>query len=548
MASRDYAAEFESFKADILANGGTINDENGLRAQYIFRKGVMPDSVFKRFVTGERPTKKEPVTEKKKDTTTEIKPVEIKQEEKSAEQKKEEQPAPKKKTQRERFELYKAKLEGKGIKINNEEALFEVFRSSQRGVDYNLIREFVTFPETPKKKVIKLKPRLEENKQKKEEKVEKPVIKEDKEKKKSPDLSSFEQYMADIRSQGYTITNIRALLKNFKEQGAVTPDKLEGFVEKEQPKNKPQHFLNVSESKLPAPIINPENLPAVIENTWADSWIQPLQDWCDTDKTDKGLPKRSLKTIIADNNTAVVEILPTEDYAKENPADKGANYSFKKTSENNVDITLSTPDGKPGNYEYFRRLVLDAKKNGVEVIAFNEIKTDEFRDKLLAAALEFGMQLQNAPAKINYNAPYLKDLPSAVKIKLGIHNGDLTAKGEPVKDVLDRLKEHREKVLGHEEKPETKENKTQEEKDNSSSENNEDKKTRDDYRERDREYKPRYNRDDNRNGERRPRRDRNGDYERKPRYNRDDGERRPRSRNQGDNQRRPSFQKPQYEK
>lgn len=600
MAQRDYLAEFEDFKAAILANGGTIKDENGLRAQFNFRKGVISDAVFKRFVDGERPKPK------KQEAASEIKTEKtIEKEEKAAPEKenKEEQPAPKKKTQKERFEDYKAKLAGKGIIINNEEAVFEIFRKSQRGVDYDLIREFVTFPERqkdkPKKKVIKLKPRVEDNTNKPTENETPQKVEDNKktaeiiqksENKKSeknnkkedsptPSLSPFEEYMADIRNQGYTISDIRTLLKTFKEHGSVAPENLAGIVTKEEKIDKPRRFLNVKEAQFPVPVTNEKNLPAVIENKWADSWIQPLQDWCDTDKDSKGAPKRSLTTIKADDKSAVVEIKPSADFAKENPNDKGANYSFQKTDkEDVVDVTLSNPEGNPLHYEYFRHLMETAKKNGVGIIAFDEnIKTDEFRDKLLAAALEYGMQLKNAPVKINYNAPYLKDLPSAVKIKLGIHNGDLTAKGEPVNEVLDRLKERRDKVLGREEKPEDKKENTDVDNMESKENNPDDDRRSDDRRsrdDRDRERRPRYNdrennrdnrprdRDDTRerkpyrdrenngerrthdnNGERRERRsyrDRDDNRERRPRDNQNDGgDRRPRdNRNQGD---RPAF-------
>lgn len=587
MAQRDYAAEFEDFKAAILANGGIIKDENGLRAQFNFRKGVITDAVFKRFVDGERPNPK------KQEVTSEIKPMKLVEKEEKAVPEKEnrdEKTAPKKKTQKERFEDYKAKLAGKGIIINNEEAVFEIFRKSQRGVDYDLIREFVTFPERPKdkpkKKIIKLKPRVENNTNKQTENASPQNVEEnkktaeikqktenknsDKNNKKedstTPSMSPFEQYMADIRNQGYNISDIRALLKTFKEHGPVSPENLAGIVTKEEKTDKPRRFLNVKEAQLPVPITNENSLPAVIENKWADSWIQPLQDWCDKDIDNAGKPKRSLTTIKADDKAAVVEIKPSADYAKENPTDKGANYTFQKTDkEDVVDVTLSNSEGNPLHYEYFRHLMETAKKNGVGIIAFDEnIKTDEFRDKLLAAALEYGMQLKNAPVKINYNAPYLKDLPSAVKIKLGIHNGDLTAKGEPVNEVLYRLKERRDKVLGREEKPEDKkentdvDNKETKENHHDDDRHSDDRRSRDD---RDGERRPRYNdrennrdsrprdRDDNRerkpyrdrdnNGERRerrPYRDREDNRERRPRDNQNDnGGRRPRdNRNQGD--------------
>ena len=82
------------------------------------------------------------------------------------------------------------------------------------------------------------------------------------------------------------------------------------------------------------------------------------------------------------------------------------------------------------------------RKNGIKVIAFNDIKTEEFRDKLLAAAVEFDMKVTGAPQKININAPHLKNLPNKVKIKLGIYNGDIkpTKTAEEIKETLHKEK------------------------------------------------------------------------------------------------------------
>lgn len=51
------------------------------------------------------------------------------------------------KTQRERFEEYKSRLQEKGIVINDENGLWEKFRSIRGRLDYGQIGEFVTFPE-----------------------------------------------------------------------------------------------------------------------------------------------------------------------------------------------------------------------------------------------------------------------------------------------------------------------------------------------------------------------------------------------------------------
>lgn len=60
---------------------------------------------------------------------------------------------------------------------------------------------------------------------------------------------------------------------------------------------------------------------------------------------------------------------------------------------------MGSKDGNPLDYEYFRMMMEANRKNGIKVIAFKDIQTDEFRDKLLAAALEFDMKVKDAPEK-----------------------------------------------------------------------------------------------------------------------------------------------------
>ena len=168
-------------------------------------------------------------------------------------------------------------------------------------------------------------------------------------------------------------------------------------------------------------------LPVVIEGTFADKWIKPLKEHCQKDLDRNGRPKRTVTAVKADQQSVIVDVIPSEAYAAENPQDGGARYSFEKTdNRGSVKVDMGSKDGNPLNYEYFRMMMEANRKNGIKVIAFKDIQTDEFRDKLLAAALEFDMKVKDAPEKVNVNAPYLKTLPNKVKIKLGIYNGDIT--------------------------------------------------------------------------------------------------------------------------
>lgn len=210
---------------------------------------------------------------------------------------------------------------------------------------------------------------------------------------------------------------------------------MSGLVRKTE--KQPQAVVN---STL-VPIEKGERLPVVIEGSFADKWIKPLKERCQKDLDSNGQPKRTVTAVKADQQSVIVDVIPSEAYAAENPQDSGARYSFEKTdNRGSVKVDMGSKDGNPLDYEYFRMMMEANRKNGIKVIAFKDIQTDEFRDKLLAAALEFDMKVKDAPEKVNVNAPYLKTLPNQVKIKLGIYNGDitLTKSAEQIKENIQR--------------------------------------------------------------------------------------------------------------
>lgn len=220
-----------------------------------------------------------------------------------------------------------------------------------------------------------------------------------------------------------------------KAKGSFPPEQLSGLVRKTE--KQPQAVVN---STL-VPIEKDARLPVVIEGTFADKWIKPLKEHCQKDLDRNGRPKRTVTAVKADQQSVIVDVIPSEAYAAENPQDGGARYSFEKTdNRGSVKVDMGSKDGNPLNYEYFRMMMEANRKNGIKVIAFKDIQTDEFRDKLLAAALEFDMKVKDAPEKVNVNAPYLKTLPNKVKIKLGIYNGDITPakSAEQIKENIQR--------------------------------------------------------------------------------------------------------------
>lgn len=359
------------------------------------------------------------------------------------------------KTQRERFEEYKKRLQEKGFTINDEAGLWETFRSIRGHLSNEQIRNFVTPPERNPRSTTKdtrdserrndrktektsrpnnrensaSAPKTPENSQKKET-VDKPTPP----KQQSPDKTPFEEYRKNLLDQGYEITNLNTLARLYvKGKGFIAPEELSKLVHKKE--ERPQAEIN----NMLVPVAKEESLPAVIEASFADRWVKPLKEYCQKDLDGNGQPKRTVTAVKADKNSVVIDVVPAESYAAENPQDAGVRYSFEKSDRRgSVKVNMGAKDGGTPDYEYFRMMMEANRKNGIKIISFKDIKTEEFRDKLLAAALEFDMKVKGAPEKINVNAPYLKSLPNKVKIKLGIYNGDITP-GKNVEQIKESL-------------------------------------------------------------------------------------------------------------
>ena len=188
------------------------------------------------------------------------------------------------------------------------------------------------------------------------------------------------------------------------------------------------------EQKQPQKDNSSQQEPPSFEKKYAKS----LEQWCQKN-TDKktGKIKREVKevqqTIINSEKETQIKIAPLSPIAAKR-GDNGAVYRIKKGSKpNHTDVTLgSSEPGKPLNYDYFYALVKAAHDSGADTIEFNNIKTPEFRDKLLAAALQFKMKLKNPPGAINLNAPHLQSIPPGCRHYLELHN-------ESVKKALQKM-------------------------------------------------------------------------------------------------------------
>ena len=166
------------------------------------------------------------------------------------------------------------------------------------------------------------------------------------------------------------------------------------------------------------------------EPSWIKGYPASLKKWCETAVDKKtGEPKREIKEVRVqtDENqepaSVEIEVRPLSPIARKR-GDAGAVYTVKKAPQpDKIDVTVKNPEaGKPLSYDYFYALVKAARDNGADTIEFNNIRTPEFRDKLLAAALQFKMKLKNPPGVINLEAEHLQSIPPGCRQYLTKHN------------------------------------------------------------------------------------------------------------------------------
>lgn len=492
---------FEEYCNTLVSLGATIKNEKALKMAYKIYREKIPERIYKTCVdeniphpqqkeellpkeNAQQTTKEEKKPEKKEkpqplkslDSLSTLKDsllseekeekeetpksptisTKTKQEEKKVSiptPKKPENTEPKKRlTQRERFDNYISNLEKKGIIIKNKDGLWETFRTIRGRLDYKQISEFVIFPKKEKKKENK----REESKKKpeKNKNITPPQPKENKktEKKGESAQIAFEKYRQSLFDKGYEITDVGALARIFvANNGFVGPEDFAKLIRKKQQTSYNQ--ASISDTFISTD--EKTTLPAVVEHSFADKWLKPIQEHCQKDLDSEGKPKRNVNLVKADKHSVIIDVVPSAKQMKQHPNDEGARYSFRQIDKKgNVDINMGSKSGKALDYEYFRMVMEANRKNGIKTIIFKDIKTEEFRDKLLAAALEYDMKLKGAPKNININAAYLKDLPSNVKYKLGVYNGDLKPEktAEELKEIL-RKKKHPENTEKKPQKP-----------------------------------------------------------------------------------------------
>ena len=258
---------------------------------------------------------------------------------------------------------------------------------------------------------------------------------------KQPQKQFEEEYTHSSKTEE-TLQRIRKIeeerLNRTKEEKEETPQETPKHISNETADEAPKAIEEkTKEEKIqPAPkedkedtkSANPKEPPVSQPSSFEQKYTQSLEKWCQK-TTDKktGKMKREIKSVqkTAHNSEeeTKIEITPLSPIA-EKRGDNGAIYKIKKSNKKNqTDVTLGSREpGKPLNYDYFYALVKAAHDSGADTIEFNNIKTPEFRDKLLAAALQFKMKLKNAPGVINLEAKHLQSIPPGCRHYLELHN------------------------------------------------------------------------------------------------------------------------------
>lgn len=237
-------------------------------------------------------------------------------------------------------------------------------------------------------------------------------------KKKAPKLSYDEE-----------LTQLKEEYKDSEKAVVIFPNR-RVFILKEAPMVVPElrvKKLNDKKSEpkvVASPQIEPEKksvektLPPS-KTSLSEKYVEDLEIWTQHDLDAENKPKREVTHEVVSDKEVKISLIPSKTAEKD--GDSGA-YVEIKAQEKNTEIKLRSYNKQPLGYEYFYQLLLTGKKNGLEIVVFNEIKTPEFRDKLLAAALELGLKLENAPEGIDITAAHIEKLPEVARKKLREYN------------------------------------------------------------------------------------------------------------------------------
>lgn len=484
---------FDEFVAEIRNRGGDIKDIDKLKKAYISRRGMLtPEQAVKMNLSSSgKPSaddRKEKASADWKDKLSQLKETFEDKEKKdtvpqnddgraatperhsahsettaaSRPNNREQSPAKKKKylTQEEKFARLIKGRTARMYKILDKEKLFEIFNSTTGGIDWDSLPEGVV----KKKSVNRGKSAFQTAAR--HEKTPKDSVSGKADNGAAGQTASmdekFHQYCRELLDKGYQIGRRKALAQAFIANGGpLSDEELKPFISRETPQTensgRGRKLLTVGETAFPQKIQEQaaDIVPLKIDEaevSWAESWIKPLQNWCDEEKGRDGMPKRTLKSEIKSPAEIIVNISPSPELQREKPEDTGTSYVISK-DENSGNVNVGMPS--QSEYDYFYQIVRDAKLNGIEIIEFKDIKTPQFRDKLLAAALQHGLMLKGAPEKIDFNAPHIQKLPPEARKELLLYNNREKSK--------EKILQHKEELRQQEERADTEKKPSREE-------------------------------------------------------------------------------------
>ena len=137
-----------------------------------------------------------------------------------------------------------------------------------------------------------------------------------------------------------------------------------------------------------------QNQPQEQEEKWVTDKRQSWKEWCE-DATLSNHP------YVYDEQQA--EGLKFDVYktpADKEQGNKAASIHYTKPNE----VTLETKEGQVPDFEFFDKLVLEAKKDGIPSVTFDGEMTPEFQARLAAACVKHGLTMKGShPKEIDQN-------------------------------------------------------------------------------------------------------------------------------------------------
>ncbi len=168
--------------------------------------------------------------------------------------------------------------------------------------------------------------------------------------------------------------------------------------------------------------------PAPQNQNTDNSWIQEKIKHWDNEWCQQHDPKYTFERVDADisPNTLKFDIYKTE-------ADKTAGKKAVTVEYNNErDVSLSTEDGKAPDFEFFDKMIREAKENDrVPGVTFEGEMSPDFKAKLAIACIKHGLPMTGFEGKIDLNQlspEELNSLGDEVTKKVDYHNKYTAAK------------------------------------------------------------------------------------------------------------------------